>query len=408
MSRLARSPLASPRAPADPLPPMSTPGAIVIGGDHQGLGIVRSLGRRGIPSCVVDDESSIARASRYTRHHLRVSSLRTPGSTVAALTAARRRFDIEGWVVFPTRDETVEALAREGATLAGLRIPTPGIATIRSVWDKRETYRIAGQLGIPIPRTWFPRDDEDLKTIASPGPFVVKPAIKEHFFYSTHAKAWRANGTAELKDRFHQAAAIVGTGEVIVQELIPGENRSQFAFCTFFKNGRSIASMTVRRRRQHPSDFGRASTFVETVTLPELEEWSNQFLTNLGFYGLAELEFARDPRDGAFKLLDVNARTWGYHTLGQAAGVDFPYLLYRDQMGQSVGEVRARPGVRWIRLATDVPNALRDMRAANFGWASTRGRSEASTSNRCTRGTISSPSAYEMALLPYLALKRGL
>ena len=44
-----------------------TPGAIVIGGDYQGLGIARSLGRRGIPVCVIDDETSIARASRYVR-----------------------------------------------------------------------------------------------------------------------------------------------------------------------------------------------------------------------------------------------------------------------------------------------------------------------------------------------------
>ena len=34
-----------------------------------------------------------------------------------------------------------------------------------------------------------------------------------------------------------------------------------------------------------------------------------------------------DPRDGVQKLLDVNARTWGYHSIGPRAGVDFPRLL---------------------------------------------------------------------------------
>ena len=74
--------------------------------------------------------------------------------------------------------------------------------------------------------------------------------------------------------------------------------------------------MTVRRRRQHPSDFGRASTFVETIELPEIEEPSCRFLAAIGYYGLVELEYKRDPRDGVCKLLDVNARTWGYHSLG--------------------------------------------------------------------------------------------
>jgi D-aspartate ligase len=48
------------------------PGAVVIGGDYQGLGIVRSLGRVGIPVCVIDDEHSISRFSRYATHGVRV------------------------------------------------------------------------------------------------------------------------------------------------------------------------------------------------------------------------------------------------------------------------------------------------------------------------------------------------
>ena len=44
-----------------------TVGAVVIGGDYQGLGIVRSLGRRGVPVCVVDDEHSISRFSKYSK-----------------------------------------------------------------------------------------------------------------------------------------------------------------------------------------------------------------------------------------------------------------------------------------------------------------------------------------------------
>jgi D-aspartate ligase len=51
-------------------------GAVVIGGDYQGLGIVRSLGRRGVPVGVLDDERSIARFSRYTAWNVRVPSLR--------------------------------------------------------------------------------------------------------------------------------------------------------------------------------------------------------------------------------------------------------------------------------------------------------------------------------------------
>ena len=35
-------------------------GAVVIGGDHPGLAIARSLGKRGIPVYVIDDQHSIS------------------------------------------------------------------------------------------------------------------------------------------------------------------------------------------------------------------------------------------------------------------------------------------------------------------------------------------------------------
>ena len=52
-------------------------GGVVLGGDSQGLGIARSLGRHGIPVCVIDDETSISRASRFVQHSVRVHDLRT-------------------------------------------------------------------------------------------------------------------------------------------------------------------------------------------------------------------------------------------------------------------------------------------------------------------------------------------
>jgi D-aspartate ligase len=384
-------------------------GAIVVGGDYQGLGVVRSLGRRGIPVYVVDDEASIARASRFSKRAVRVPSLRDEPSTLDALERLRCRYGLEGWVLFPTREETVAALARNRSLLTrSFRVPTPGWETIRHAWDKRETYRLAEELGISMPRCWFPREEDQLRGLDLRGPVVIKPAIKEHFFYATHAKAWRADTEAELRRRFREASSIVGPGEIIVQELIPGDGRQQYSYCAFFKDGVPVASMAVRRRRQHPSDFGRASTYVETVDPGSLEEPSVRFLRAIGYYGLVELEYKLDPRDGEHKLLDVNARTWGYHSVGPAAGVDFPYLLFSDQLGHEVPRACARPGVRWVRLATDVPNAVLDMRARTL-----RPRDYLTSLRGVDTEAVFSlrdplPAMYELMLLPYLFVKRGL
>jgi D-aspartate ligase len=99
----------------------------------------------------------------------------------------------------------------------------------------------------------------------------------------------------------------------------------------------------------------------ETANLPEIEELSQRFLRAINFYGLAEIEFKQDRRDDRYKILDVNARAWGFHGLGQAAGVDFPYLLFADQLGHTTQPCRARSGIGWLRLLTDIPTAAADM-----------------------------------------------
>jgi predicted ATP-grasp superfamily ATP-dependent carboligase len=287
------------------------------------------------------------------------------------------------------------------------RVPTPAWEIVRWFWDKRNTYRLARELGIPTPRTCWPSSLEELERVEFEGPVAIKPAIKEHFIYATKAKAWRANNRTELRDLFERASSYVEPGEVMIQDLIAGNGDRQFAYAAFFKDGRAIGSMTVRRRRQHPPEFGRASTYVETIELPILETLSQRFLRAIDYYGLVELEYKFDERDGEYKLLDVNGRTWGYHTLGAGAGVDFPHLLYADQMGADVEPRRGRAGVRWIRLATDVPTALVEMFAGRLGWREyVRSLASVHVEAVFKREDLL-PGLMELALIPYLSLKRG-
>jgi len=345
------------------------PGAVVLGGDYQGLGIVRSLGRQGIPVCVIDDEPSVARHSRFASSALRVARLRDEHEIVECLLDVGERLGLRRWVLYPTRDEIVAALSRRREELEPFfRIPTPPWESVHWAWDKRLTYELAGELGLSHPRTWRFGDAAQLASVAPQLPLVIKPAIKEHFIYATNVKAWRADTPARLDALFRRAAEIVPTEEVMVQELIPGDGRCQFSYCGFFKGGRSLATMVVRRLRQRPLDFGRSSTYVETVELPELEELAEHFLTRIDYYGLVEIEFKLDERNGEYRLLDVNPRTWGYHSLGPRAGADFPLLLFRDQVGEPVEPVRAAAGVKWIRLSTDLPTAVPELLAGRLRW----------------------------------------
>jgi D-aspartate ligase len=375
----------------------------VLGGDYQGLGIVRSLGRRGIPVCVVDDEPSVARYSRFASSALRVPRLRDEDDVVESLLEIGERRGLKGWVLYPTRDEIVAAISRRRDELeAFFRVPTPPWKSVHWAWDKRLTYELAGELGLAHPRTWRFGDPAAAAAAAPELPLVIKPAIKEHFIYATNEKAWRADTPDRLDTLFRRAADIVPAEEVMVQELIPGDGRCQFSYCGFFKDGQSLATMVVRRWRQRPLDFGRSSTFVETVELPEIEELSHRFLTRIDYYGLVEIEFKLDERSGEYKLLDVNPRTWGYHSLGLRAGADFPLLLFRDQLGQRVEPVRAAAGLTWVRLSTDLPTAVPELLAGRLRWREYLRSLRAADVEGLFERDDPLPAVAELALLPYL------
>jgi D-aspartate ligase len=383
-------------------------GAVVVGGDYQGLGIVRSLGLRGVPTCVIDDEYSISRFSRYATRFVKVADLRDERKAVDSLLEIGMRLGLDGWVLYPTRDELVAAFSRYRSELGQVfRVPTPDWESVKWAWDKRNTYRLARELDIPMPFTFCLQNADRLSNIEFSPPFAIKPAIKEHFVYATKAKAWRADSREELEALIGKASEFIDPAELIVQEVIPGGGNQQFSYCAFFRDGRALGSMVVKRRRQHPLQFGRASTYVETVDVPILEELSERFLRAINYYGLVEVEYKLDPRDSRFKLLDVNARTWGYHSLGVSAGVDFSYMLYADQLGMLVAECRGRPDVGWMRTTTDIPAALCALAAGDIDF-----RSYLRSLRNCSADAVFSlgdplPGLAEILLIPYLAIKRG-
>jgi len=382
-------------------------GALVIGGDHPGLAIARSLGGIGIPVYILEDQHSIAKYSRYVEGVIRVRDVRDQEKTVDSVLEVGHHFGLEGWVLFPTRDENVAAFSLSRDRLDRFyRVTTPPWSTVQWAWNKNNTYALAEQLEIPCPKTWTVRCSDELRAFDSRLPLAIKPAVKENFFYATGAKAWRANTPEQLRKWFDDAARQVPVEQVMIQEIIPGDGHHQFSFCAFFKDGKTHSSLMAQRRRQYPQEFGRAATYVESVDVPELKELSERFLQAIEFYGLVEIEFKLDPRDGQYKLLDVNARAWGFHGLGKAAGTDFPLILFADQLGMEVEPRRAEPGCGWLRALTDLPAAATEMLGGQLAprdYLDSIRRTRAE-SVFCWKDPV--PWFAEALLLPFLVLKK--
>ncbi len=383
-------------------------GAVIIGGDFQGLGILRSLGRQNVSIYLLDQGLCISRFSRYTKRFIRCPSVRQEVLFFNFLMDLAAKENLEGWVVYPNDDETVCFLAKYKKQLEEYyRIPTPSWDVVKFAYEKKLTYQLAERSGIAIAKTFYPKDIDGLKQLDIEFPVIIKPSVKEPFYSKTGKKAIRVDNRSKLVEEYTKAVSLVDSSVIMIQELIPGGANGLFSVGSLYKNGEFLGKVVARRTRQHPMDFGHATTYAETVDIPELEESAKKILGAMGYYGLSEVEFMLDPRDGKYKLLEINARPWGWHTLAIGAGVDLPYLSYQDMLGEKVRQNGFDKDAKWIRLVTDIPTVIREifkgrMKLTDY-ISSLKGKKQFAVLS--IKDPI--PFVAELVLLPYLWKKRG-
>ncbi|HEX5158331.1 MAG TPA: ATP-grasp domain-containing protein [Ktedonobacterales bacterium] len=340
------------------------PGVVVLGSDFKALGVIRSLGRHGIPAIVVDSQPRSAWFSRYvTRRVSWQGSLEDP-ALADYLVQIGRELQLQNWMLVAAQDDAVGLVAEHRDALAMIYQPTtPPWDVVRWAFDKRLTDRMARESGVAYPGTWYPAHESDLDQLGLHFPVIIKPAISIHMQHAARLKALPATNIEELHTQYRIATGMVSPDEIMVQEVIPGGGASQVSVATLCLDGEIKQVMTARRRRQYPIDYGLGSSFVESVYLPELIDPSERLLRYMRASGMVEVEFKQDPRDGVYKLLDINIRPWGWHTLCISCGLDLPYLQYQQMIGQTSPQFAPRYGTRWIRGATDVLAGVQEMRA---------------------------------------------
>ncbi len=343
------------------------PGAVIVGGGFHSLGAARNLAKHGVSVCVLNNGPCVSQFSRDVKHFLKCPPFDDETELVEFLLQIAVEKGMDGWVLFPSTDDTVRILAQHWERISQHYLITiPSWETVQFLYDKRLTHQLADKQGVPVPTTYNPRDIDELVSLNLDFPLVIKPTVSKHFMAATKKKAYRADNRDELISLYEQTAKIMDPSEILIQELIPGGAESLYSYVGYFEDGIPVAGLSARRRRQHPMEFGRASTYVETVHLPELEKLATQLLTGIAFRGLAEVEFMYDSKDGRFEFLEVNPRIWGWHTIAIHAGLDLPYLTYARAAGKTAPIGTARDNVKWVRLVTDVPTAVSEILAGRL------------------------------------------
>ncbi len=327
------------------------------------LGIVRSLGRAGVPVVAADhDRRALGLLSRYARPAITADPLSSPRSFVDDL--LRLGHDLGGSrpVLFATHDEAIAAIgAREDEVDAVFRRPWSPWGRMEHVLDKAHQHAAARRIGFPVPATVEPRDEHD---VAHAGrelrfPVILKPRSAPEFRRRFRAQVLRADDADALRRAYAHAAPY----DPQICEVIPGDDSHLWTLGSYRDaGGERLGSFTGRKLRQWPTGFGTARA-AEARWDPALAERCHRLLDELEFHGISQVEVKRDPRDGRDHLIEVNPRSWLWIGLATACGVNLPYTCHLDAIGAPAPRRWGHPdGRRWVLSAKHLVGSAREIR----------------------------------------------
>jgi predicted ATP-grasp superfamily ATP-dependent carboligase len=124
----------------------------------------------------------------------------------------------------------------------------------------------------------------------------------------------------------------------------------------------------MRKLRKAPRFYG-VGRAAAPADVPHLRERTIALLQRIGWRGTASVEYKLDPRDGRYRLMEINGRCALANALPTRCGVNYPLLAWREHVLRE--SVSAAPngwrGV-WTHMHADFLYTAIEERDPNWSW----------------------------------------
>ncbi|SFD45293.1 Predicted ATP-dependent carboligase, ATP-grasp superfamily [Bacillus sp. OV194] len=332
--------------------------AVVLDLSATGIGIVRSLAEQGIKVYAFDTESKqkIGK-TRYASCGVCPNPVSEEEKLLEHLTRLGQTFE-EKAILYAGSDDYVRFISkyRDQLFLYYLFL-LPDHSLVEAVLDKRLTYDLSVKYNVPCPKTFIIDDENHLERIVSEVSFpcILKPVISSNFRnridHRLYKKVIFVENSVELKEEYLFYSRF---GELMIQEVIPGEEASIYSVKTLFDEEMNLLGLWMNQKlHQFPPDFG-STAMALSIRDEDVINIAVPFLRNIKLKGLAITEFKRDERDGKLKFIEINPRIGLTQRLSIACGVNLAYLNYLLVTGQNPSPVTIqKEGIKWVYLVRD-------------------------------------------------------
>jgi D-aspartate ligase len=349
---------------------------------HGGLGVIRSLGRAGVPVYGVhEDALAPAASSAYLRG--RFFWRPDPADADRVLAGLSRLAEIIGKpaVLIPTDDAGAIFLAEHGAGLRrSFLFPDPPRDLPRRLAGKYSLHEVCREFGVASPRTTLPGSLGRAREFADGAGYPVIAKLTAPWRAPAGLRSTRVVADPRELGQVYDACARAGAG-LMLQEFVPGGGEHDWFFHGYCDgNSDCRPSFTGVKERSYPSGAGLTS-FGRSAPNDALRGEITGLLGRLGYRGPLDLDIRLDARDGRYHLLDFNPRLGAqFRVFRDTAGTDVALAAYLDLTGQPIPRATQIDGRSFLVENYDPVSALGRWRAGDLDWrswlASVRGADE--------------------------------
>lgn len=326
------------------------------------LAIMRSLGPLGVPIFGIDaDPGSPTLRSRYLKKHwIRALDPNAPGDYLSFVMDVGK--EIGGRpILVPTSDDLSMFVAEFGDQLSQrFDFPRNTPELVENLADKRRMFSIASEHGVATPNTVAPRDEEHVRALMTQFSFpIMLKGIDGRLLQARKGKRMVIVQDQDELLHWYRFLEDPEAPNLLLQEMIPGGDDQVYIFNGYFNaESECLAGFTGRKIRQYPVHTGAASLGI-CEWYQDLADITCRLMKGVGYTGILDIGYRLDPRDGQYKVLDINPRVGQAFRLFVAENdMDVIKSLYLDMTGQQQPPVQPREGRKWLIEDFDVVSSF--------------------------------------------------
>lgn len=215
-------------------------------------------------------------------------------------------------------------------------IPHADLNVLNNIVLKETFYELCEKYGVEYPKTFvYTKDTPKDFELSFDFPVILKPSDSVLYWlapFEGQHKVYKLSTRVDLDDTLKKIYDAGYRGNMIIQDAIPGNDEYMYDLHVYTGKDHKVKLMNlgnVLLEEHTPKGIGSDAATISTFDKPLMLK-VKKILEGIGYQGWADCDIKLDPRDGKFKIFEINIRQGRSHYRVTANGDNVAKYIVDD------------------------------------------------------------------------------